>query len=71
MSKNYLLGHDLPISVNDSDFAMVLVLLNFAGAKFRENKTFAKISDFTVSFFFVLLCAILFYSHQPTGHSCH
>ena len=44
--KNLRLGHDLPIFVKDSDFAMAS--RNFAYAKFLENKTLTKISEFTV-----------------------
>ena len=42
--------HDLPISVNYIDFVISrgFNLRNFAYAKFRENKTLAKISEFTV-----------------------
>ena len=43
--------HDLPISVNDrviSAFREILFSRNFAYAKFRENKTVAKIFQFTV-----------------------
>ena len=40
--------HDLPISVNAISRGF-LFSRNFANAKFRENKTLAKISEFTVS----------------------
>ena len=47
--KNSRLGHDLPTSVNDiSPFREGLFSRNFAYAKFRKNKTLAKISEFTV-----------------------
>ena len=46
--KNSQLGHDLPTSVNDSDFARALFSQNLADRKLCENKTLAKISDFTV-----------------------
>ena len=45
------LGHDLPITVIDSvisRFARISFSRNFAYAKFHENKTLAKISEFTV-----------------------
>ena len=46
------LRHDLHVSVNDGVnlryFARVLFSRNFAYAKFRENKTLAKISESTV-----------------------
>ena len=47
-SKKLRLRHDLPILVIDSDSAGVLFSRNFAYVKFRENKTRAKISEFTV-----------------------
>ena len=46
------LGHDLLISVIDrgiSPFRRILFSRNFAYAKFRENKTLAKNSEFTVN----------------------
>ena len=50
--KNSRQRHDLPISVNDrviSPFHEGFSFpRNFAYAKFRENKTLAKISEFTV-----------------------
>ena len=49
--KNSRLGHDLPTSVNDiviSPFREGIFSRNFAYAKFRENKTLVKISEFTV-----------------------
>ena len=49
--KNLRLGHDLPRSVNDrviSAFRKDFVFMNFAYTKFHENKTLAKISQFTV-----------------------
>ena len=49
--KNLRLGYDLPTSVNGiliCHFARVLFPQNFADAKFCENKTLAKISEFTV-----------------------
>ena len=49
--KNSRQRHDLPISVNDrviSPFHEGLFSRNFAYAKFRENKTLAKIYEFTV-----------------------
>ena len=50
---NLRLGHDLPISVNDRVISAFLrgrglFSRNFAYAKFRENKTLAKVSDLTV-----------------------
>ena len=50
--KNSRLRQDLPISINDTvivPFREGLFSRNFAYAKFRENKVFAKISEFTVS----------------------
>ena len=50
-AKNSRLGHDLHISVNDrviSVFREDFIFGNFAYAKFRENKTLAKISELTV-----------------------
>ena len=50
--KNLRLRYDLPISVNDRvilPFREDLISRNFAYAKFREYKTLAKISEFTVS----------------------
>ena len=44
-------GHDLHISVNDrviSPYRESFIFTKFAYAKFRENKTLAKISKFTV-----------------------
>ena len=49
--KNSRLGYDLPTSVNDRvilPFREVFFSRKFAYAKFRENKTLAKISEFTV-----------------------
>ena len=49
--KNLRLGYDQPTSVKDreiSPFREVLFSWNFAYAKFRENKTLMKISEFTV-----------------------
>ena len=49
--RNSRLGHDIPISVNDRvilPFREGLISRNFAYAKFRKNKTLAKIFDFTV-----------------------
>ena len=49
--KNSRLWHDLPISVNDrviSPFRESFIFTKLY-AKFRENKTLAKISGFTVS----------------------
>ena len=46
--KNLLLGHDLPISVNDrviSPFCDDFIFTKLR--KFRENKTLLKISEFT------------------------
>ena len=40
---NLRLWHALPVVVNDSDFS-----ISRAFAKFRENKTLTKISEFTV-----------------------
>ena len=51
MVKNSRLGHDLPISVNDRifhPFGRVIFSRNFAYSKFHENKTLAKIFEFTV-----------------------
>ena len=39
-------GHDLPISVNDRNISPYCESFN---AKFRENKTLPKISEFTVN----------------------
>ena len=50
--KNSRIWHDLLISVNDrviSPFHEGLFSRNFAVAKFRENKTLAKASEFTVT----------------------
>ena len=44
-AKNSRLGHDLAISVDNSDFAFCE---GFIFKKFQENKTLAKISEFTV-----------------------
>ena len=44
--KKLWLGHDFLISVKDSDFA---ICDGFIFTKFRENKTIAKISEFTVT----------------------
>ena len=55
------LGHDLPISVKDrriSAFLEDFFSRNFAYAKFRENKTLAKIFKFTV-FWFQNVCNTL------------
>ena len=49
--QNSQLGHGLPISVNDrvvSTFRENFFSRNFAYAKLRENKTLAKLSEFTV-----------------------
>ena len=49
--RNSRLGHDIPISVNNRvicHFARVLISRNFAIVKFWENKTLAKMSEFTV-----------------------
>ena len=49
--KKSRLWHDLPISVNDrviSPFRADFISRTFAYAKFRENKTLAKISEFPV-----------------------
>ena len=46
------LGYDSPISVVErviSSFCEDFISRNFAYAKFRENKTLAKISEFTVN----------------------
>ena len=43
--KNSLLGHDLPTSVNDSDFA---ISRGFTFTKLLEIKTLTKISKLTV-----------------------
>ena len=51
-AKNLRLGHDLPISVNDrviSPFREDFIFTKLA--KFRKNKTLAKISEFTVAIF--------------------
>ena len=48
---NWLFGHYLPTPVKDRvilPFCKVLFWRNSASAKFRENKTLAKISEFTV-----------------------
>ena len=53
--KNSEQRHDLLISVNDRvilPLQRVLFSRNLAYAKFRENKTLAKISEFTVTFTF-------------------
>ena len=47
--------YSFTISVNDrviSPFREVFISRNFAYVKFRENKTLAKISEFTVSFLY-------------------
>ena len=46
--KNSQLGHDLSTSVNDRVISLGFYVANFENAKFRENKTLAKISEFTV-----------------------
>ena len=43
--KNSQLGHDLPISVNDR----IIFPFGKNYAKFHENKTLTKISEFTVT----------------------
>ena len=56
------LGHVLPLSVNDrvtSAFLKGFIFTNFAYAKFRENKTLEKISEFTVVETFKALIAII------------
>ena len=72
--QNSQLMHDSPISVSDilrenwlREIARALFLWNFAYAKFCENKTLAKISEFTVESKQPFFCFVWGFTSQWTA----
>ena len=62
---------DMIMAKSFCHFARVLFSQNFTYAKFRENKTLAKISLFTVSVFWMLIMLAIFMHYTPPNFLCH